>query len=220
MAEIKISANEVVIDPNKEKVIFDGWDTHGAKTMNVADVDAAAVEPSSAQNLLISVEKPETITAKWKSQYYLDVQSTDGKTKGSGWYDIGRLVPISVEAPSTPPGMWSVNAFDKWSGDIDSTSINQRVLMTGPKTIIAEFKQDSSPGIVNSIILAAIGGIGLFAYMKIQKPKFNFKRPKNDYGEKQLNPFEKFRDNPFESEIQMPRGRPKTKAVMDWLMGK
>ena len=218
LAEITISSNEVVVDPNKEKMIFDGWDTHGAKTMNVDAV--AALEPTSAQNLLISIEKPETVTAKWKTQYYLDVQSTDGKTKGSGWYDIGRMVPISVEGLSTPPGMWSVNAFDKWTGDIDSTSINQRVLMTSPKTVIAEFKQDSSPGIINSIILAAIGGVGLFVYTKIQKPKFNFKRPKNDYGEKQLNPFEKFRDNPFEGDIQMSRGRPKTKAVMDWLMGK
>jgi hypothetical protein len=217
VAEIKISKTEEIVEPNRIKVIFAGWNTNGAKTVNVGPADT--ISPASPQNLLISVDKPETITANWNTQYYLDVQSVDGKTRGSGWYELGRMVPISVDTLSTPPGMWSVKAFDKWTGDIDSTSMNERVLMNKPKTVIAEFKQDSSPGIVNAIILAAAGGIGIIVYTKTHS-KFNFKLPKIGSRYKQQNPFESYGDNPFEADYQIPKITPKKKAVMDWLMGK
>lgn len=220
IAEISLSQNEIVVEPTKVRKVFSGWDTQGAKTMDFGgDTESDVV---GVQNLLVSVQKPETIRATWNTQYFLDVQSTEGKTRGSGWYDVGRVVPISVDTRSTPPGMWSISIFDRWTGDISSSDINERVVMNEPKTIIAEYKQDNTPGIMNSFILAAIGGIGLFVYTKTQKPKLNFKfkSRKNQYQEKDLNPFEHYRDNPFESDVQIPRGRPKKSAVMDWLMGR
>ena len=224
IAQISISSNDVVVEPRKVRQVFSGWDTNGARTIDdfVGDEGQAAAPVTSAvQNLMVFVDKPTTITAMWKTQYYLDVQSTQGNTQGSGWYDIGRLVPISVDTRSTPPGMWSVHTFDRWTGDIESDSENERVIMNNPKTIIAEFRQDNTPGIINSIILTSVIGIGGFAYMKIQKPKLSFKSFKKSraYSEDH-NPFESYRENPFESNLQVPPRRPKTTAVMDWLMGR
>ena len=108
VATISMAKNQVVVKPNQERKIFSGWDTHGARIMGG---DAGSGE--SGQNLLVFVDKPMDITADWKSQYYLDVQSTTKvEVKGSGWYDLGRMVPISVDQLSTPAGMWCAQTFD------------------------------------------------------------------------------------------------------------
>ena len=222
IAQISISSNDVVVEPRKVRQVFNGWDTHGARTLDDFVGNSAAAPPvtGNVQNLMIFVDKPTTVTAKWNTQYYLDVQSTEGQTKGSGWYDIGRLVPISIDTRSTPPGMWSVSIFDRWTGDIESDSENERVMMNQPKTVIAEFRQDNTPGIVNSIILTAVAGVGGVVYLKTQKPKLSFKSRKKERVHEEINPFESYRDNPFESNLHIPARRPKKKAVMDWLMGR
>lgn len=178
VAEIKLTKSEVVVQPNKVKKVFTGWNTFGARTMNYAEVqdrDLSEAGSMGSQNLILFVDKPTNVTTNWKTQFFLDVQSSESKTKGSGWYDLGRMIPISVSVPKNPPGLWTAYTFDRWTGDIDSTDRNSRVIMNQPKTVIAEWKNDSSPGIINSIILAAVGGIAIVIYSKTQKNKLGGK---------------------------------------------
>ena len=134
------------------------------------DISLDRTDPAT-QKLLVYVDKPLNVTTNWGTQYYLDVQSQEGKAKGSGWYTLGRMVPISVDQKSAPPGMWSSKVFDRWTGDIESTDINDRVIINEPKTVIAEWRTDNTPGIINGAILAGVAGMAVVVYTKTQKNK-------------------------------------------------
>lgn len=215
IATITLSQNEVVVQPNKVKKVFAGWNTFGARTMN-QDITLNVDDPA-AQNLLVFVEHPLNVTTNWKTQYYLDVQSQEGKTKGAGWYDVGRMVPISIDQRNTPPGMWSSSVFDKWTGDIESREMNERVVMNDPKTVIAEWKTDNTPGIINGVILAGVGGIAALIFTKTQKNKI---KSAKSISMENL-PFEKFlslRKKPKENTPSF-YNKPK-RNILDWLLGR
>jgi len=63
----------------------------------------------------IIMNKPKTITASWKDQYYVDVISPWGTTYGQGWYTENTSATISV---GTPVNIDSTKryAFSKWVG--------------------------------------------------------------------------------------------------------
>jgi len=215
IATITLPQKEEIVEPNKIKKVFAGWNTFDARIMN-QDV-AKDVDGSSAQNLLVIVDKPLNITTTWKTQYYLDVQSQEGKVKGDGWYDLGRMVPISIDQRSTPPGMWSSSVFEKWTGDLESTDLNERVVMNQPKTVIAEWKTDNTPGIINGIILAGVGGIAAIVYTKTQKNRGALSKSLH----MENLPFEKFlslRKKPQENTPSF-YSKPK-KNILDWLLGR
>ena len=225
VAEIKITNPQVVVQLNKVRKVFSGWNTYGARTMNlgeVQDLDLASVGVMGNQNLLLFVDKPTNVTTEWRTQYYLDVQSSESKTKGSGWYDIGRMVPISVSIPTNPPGLWTSYTFDRWTGDIDSIKENERLIMNEPKTVIAEWKNDNSPGIINSIILAAVGGIAIVVYSKTQKGNLG---RKNKEIKDTAKSFEKFFTTRKNKKVddEMPTFVQKKSgvgSVLDWLLGR
>src|SRR3990172_1626922 len=170
-----------------------------------------------SQKLLIFVDHPLNVTTNWQTQYYLDVQSQEGNAKGSGWYDLGRMVPISVDQQSTPPGMWSSKTFDKWTGDIESTDMNERVIISEPKTVIAEWKTDSTPGIINGVILAGVAGMAALIYTKTQKNKSKSGKTLS----MENLPFEKFLSLRKKSPENTPSfyNKPK-KNIVDWLLGR
>lgn len=125
-----------------------------------------AMLDQNSQNTKVKVDRPMTITAKWKEQYYLDVVSTQGKVSGSGWYDKGQLANIAIEPPSVPLGQWVKHSFDRWSGDYEGNSMKANVIMDKPKAVKAEWKEDYSPGIVNTTIMAGAGIAGVMVYRR------------------------------------------------------
>ena len=228
VAEIKMSQTEVVVQPNKIRKVFDGWNTFSARTMSMGsneDLDLKNVGAIGNQNLLLFVDNPTNVTTNWKTQFYLDVQTTEGKTKGSGWYDIGRMVPISVTAPSTPPGMWSTYKFDGWSGDMVSTDMKGRIIVNEPKVVMAEWKEDNTPGIINGIILAGVGSFAAIVLIKTQKNNLSRKNIKKELNGK-TESFEKYfilRKKTPDSKDQIPsfmEKKSKGQAIMEWLLGR
>ena len=228
-AEITMEKTEVVVDPNSVRKIFGGWDTHGARTMDFGELDKDTKGIDGAvgnQNLLVFIDSPVNITAKWKSQYYLKVISDEADAKGEGWYDVGKLAQISLQKDSIPPGMWSTNAFEKWTGDIDSDKAKARIMMNGPKTVIAEFKEDNTPGIINSVILVGVAAVGAIIYKKTHKsPTFgtNEKKDKNGNTPKSFDQFFNTRKPTSVSQQQTINSvsKPnKLQTILMWLMGK
>lgn len=224
IAEISVANKEVVVDQNKVRKVFSGWNAGNAKRMDFSD---SADEYSGTQNLLLIVDRPLNVTANWKTQYYLDVQSAEGKVKGSGWYDLGRLVPISVESPSVPLGMWTKTAFAGWAGDYESENPNGRVIVNGPKTVIAEWKEDSSPAVANGLVLALVGIVGVVIYSKTRHgklAKLTKHIPKKTKHEEEVG-FDKF-FNTRSSSINNISNSPIVKSqkpiskILDWLLGR
>jgi len=101
---------------------------------------------------------PKSITASWKTQYYLDVVSDHGTPTGEGWYDSGSSAQISVdESVGFIPVRY---VFERWdgSGVSNPTSHSTTVSMSAPRTVTAVWKEDYL-----YTIAAAGGGIVIIA---------------------------------------------------------
>ena len=226
VAEIKLRQTEVIIEPNKIRKVFTGWDAGQARVMDfnaAADLDPNG-KPIGKHNLLLFVDRPVNVTASWKTQYYLDVQTDEGKVSGSGWYDVGKMASIKVKTPTVSEDLWSATVFDKWSGDYEGTALKQRVLINEPKTVVAEWKEDRSPGLINGLILAGLAAAGIVVYSKTRTKISMGKKHVKDLID-ETRPFEKFFNlrkrqpnmNQHPSFYKKPK---KKKAVLNWLLGK
>ena len=226
VAEISISNTAVIVDPNKVRKVFTGWNSFGARVVDFEsddiELENAGIVPGG-QNLVIFVDGPINVTAKWKTQYYLNVQSPEAETTGSGWYEVGRMAQISIKSPTIPPGLWSAQVFDKWTGDLESDTIKDRVVMNKPKIIVAEWREDSSPGIINALILGGVVVVGVVIYQKTNKMSF-LKNGIKEFNKEQ-KPFDVF----FNTRKQTPKydttpsfvqKKNKAGSIIDWLLGR
>jgi len=127
------------------------------------------------------------------------------------------MVPFSVDrASGAPPGMWSVKTFDKWTGDVEGSQTSDRIIMSGPRTVIAEWKLDNTPGIINGGILAGIAGIGALVYIKTHK-KANLEAKISKLKPESFEKFFSLRSSkePTPSFYKKPK-----KNIIDWLLGR
>lgn len=86
----------------------------------------------------ITVNAPTAIRAGWKSQYLVNVQSQYGTALGSGWYDAGSSIPISVQ-PMIDYGNATRRMFQGWAGDTTSSSPNMTLRVNSPKVVNAQW---------------------------------------------------------------------------------
>jgi len=68
-----------------------------------------------AQSHSVSVTQSTTFTARYKTQYYLTVQSNYGNPQGNGWYNAGTTANFSIETSITH-GTSTKYIFDSWTG--------------------------------------------------------------------------------------------------------
>ena len=95
---------------------------------------------STSASTWITMNTPKTVTAQWTTQYYLTVSSDHGYPQGAGWHDAGTEARFSVTSPFTSGSI--KYEFTGWSGDSTSEEASDTILMSGPKTVVAEW-QDS-----------------------------------------------------------------------------
>jgi len=108
----------------------------------------------------IVMDSPHTVTAEYKTQYRLTVNSPYGTTSGSGWYDAGSTAEFSVTSSVPETGiMGSLGVkyvFKNWTGDSSATSPGATILMDSPKTVTAVWAKDSTQFYT---LIGAIAGI-------------------------------------------------------------
>jgi len=108
----------------------------------------------------IVMDAPHTVTAEYKTQYKLTVNSQYGTTSGSGWYDAGGTAEFSVTSSVPESGiMGSLGVkylFKSWTGDSSATTPQATVLMDSPKTVTALWTKDYTQFYA---LIGAIGGI-------------------------------------------------------------
>ena len=130
-----------------------GWFSSGSQmTFSVTTPSAGATgvqyvlsawtgdSTSTSASTWITMNTPKTVTAQWTTQYYLKVSSDHGYPQGAGWYDAGTEARFSVTSPFTSGSV--KYEFTGWSGDSTSEEASDTILMSGPKTVVAEW-QDS-----------------------------------------------------------------------------
>ena len=148
------NAGQTIGGSNGSQLVFQGWSVDGQS-------------PQTSSSLNVVADAPHTVTAQYAQQYYLNVQSDQGVTSGSGWYNAGSTAQISVTTPvSTQYGISII--FNGWQGDIQSPNQSTSVLVNGPMNVIATWRTDSTVLYltIGAIIVAAVLIVaGIFAFM-------------------------------------------------------
>jgi hypothetical protein len=80
-----------------------------------------------------------TVTANYKTQYKLNVNSAYGTPLGAGWYDKGKSASFSVKSPIAS-GSGTRYVCTGYSGDAAGSGTSGTVTMNGPKTIAFAWK--------------------------------------------------------------------------------
>ncbi len=88
---------------------------------------------------VLSIAADMTLTATFKQQYQLGVESLFGNVTGAGWFDVGQAANLSVVSPLNL-GNGTRRVFSGWTGDIDSQSQTVQVLMDSFKKVKVNWK--------------------------------------------------------------------------------
>jgi uncharacterized repeat protein (TIGR02543 family) len=135
------------------KHIFTGWNG-----------DFTGTSPTGS----FAMDAPKTITANWRTEYLLTLNSEIGTPAGAGWYDEGETVNISV-APEQ--GFLVRQIFDGWTGDLTDTAPNIDITMNGPKVITAIWHTDYMQLFILIIIIVVLGGGVAVSIIIVRKSK-------------------------------------------------
>jgi Caspase domain/Divergent InlB B-repeat domain len=82
---------------------------------------------------------PKTVTANWRHEYLLTINSEYGQPTGAGWYQEGKTAAVSVEPVQ---GVIIRHIFTGWSGDLTDTSEISNICLNSPKVITAIWRVD------------------------------------------------------------------------------
>ena len=136
---------------NGERLVFTSW--------NDGDVSPSKI-----------IEHGGEYTAKYKTQYKLNVQSPYGRPKGNGWYDSGSNATASVDSNS---GSIIRHIFTGWSGDVTGTEHVVSLTMDGPKTVKADWQTSYLKFylliVVLIIVVAVVAGTIVWFLMRKKK---------------------------------------------------
>jgi uncharacterized repeat protein (TIGR02543 family) len=98
--------------------------------------DYTGTSPSAS----IYMNAPQTVTANWRHEYLLTLNSAYGTLTGAGWYGEGTSAGFSVtdyiELPDTK------HYFTNWSGDYSGTSPTASLTMDEPKVVDANWRHE------------------------------------------------------------------------------
>jgi uncharacterized repeat protein (TIGR02543 family) len=97
---------------------------------------------SGASETYTTPSSSQTVTANFKTQYYLTVNSNPSGVddpRPSGWYDSGAVVTVQCDTPVSG-GSGKQYVFTGWSGDASGSNPSTTVTMNAPKTATANYK--------------------------------------------------------------------------------
>ncbi len=130
------------LETSDTKRFFTGWS---------GDFTGTAASGSIVMNA------PKSITANWRTEFLLTINSVYGAPTGAGWYDEGDSANISVEEVQ---GFIIRQIFDGWTGDLTSTAASTSVTMNAPKVITATWHTDYLQlYILIGIVVVVVAGI-------------------------------------------------------------
>jgi hypothetical protein len=151
--------------------IVDDGSTHSyAFPSPVADPDPGIRYVTSEPPATFAVTANFSKTAVYTTQYWLDVQAVppaaavlDTSLTPSDWIDAGQTVTLTTD-PIITVGPDSRYRFDRWSGDVSSTSPSQPIVMTAPTTAVANYALQylvtvATSGLGNNVTHILNGGV-------------------------------------------------------------
>jgi hypothetical protein len=119
-AAATVTIQSPVMQQNSVRQVFTGW--NGTSSQDTTKT--------------VIVNAPTILQASWKTQYFVTIQSAYGNPQGSGWYDAGTQLPISVQPEITYDNQ-TRRIFTSWSGDYAGTDSAFTMTVDGPKSLTA-----------------------------------------------------------------------------------
>jgi hypothetical protein len=102
----------------------------------------------------ITMTGPKTVTADWRFEYLLTINSEYGAPTGAGWYKEGETANVYVEPTQ---GFLIRHIFTSWSGDLSDTQPGSSISMYGPKVITANWQADYIQLIIVIVVVVVLG---------------------------------------------------------------
>ena len=177
------------INSPKGKATGSGWYKEGSKATFSAEAQVTGAPGTrylfskwtgdfdgASPDGTIAMDGPKNITASYKTQHALTVQSEYGNPQGSGWYDEGATAKFSVTSTPIPVSgfMGSLGAktiFERWSGDSTVAAETATVTMNSPKKVVAVWTTDYGQAyMILGGVVVLIVVIGVVLAMKMRKP--------------------------------------------------
>jgi hypothetical protein len=87
----------------------------------------------------LMMNAPKTVTANWRTEYLLTLDSEYSNPSGAGWYAEGESANITIEPVL---GFLIRQIFDGWSGSFSSTEASTVITMDSPKAVVAAWHTD------------------------------------------------------------------------------
>lgn len=153
-----ISANSPLIVSEGIRYAFSGWTGDFV---------------SDAKTATLLMNSTKTLSANWRLQYYLTVDSSYGSPTGEGWYDANFTAVFSVNPTD---GFIIQNHFLHWADDSTSNDATSSILMDSPKRVTAVWESNTSSlfllGIATGVTLVVLVVAGVVIF-KRKRLKFN-----------------------------------------------
>lgn len=120
------------------------------------------------------------LSAIYLTEFLLTVKSSIGDTVGSGWYPAGASAMFAALDPAmaTHPlvGYQATHKFNHWSGDLQSDSPVDWVVMDRPKTVATNWSEDTAQVmLIHRLVVVPIAflscSVALFVVAIILKQK-------------------------------------------------
>jgi hypothetical protein len=102
----------------------------------------------------ISMTGPKTVTANWRFEYLLTINSEYGAPTGAGWYKEGETANVYVEPTQ---GFLIRHLFTGWSGDLNDIQPSASISMYAPKVITANWQADYIQLIIVIVVVVVLG---------------------------------------------------------------
>ena len=137
-----IEATPLIMIGQGERLVFIGWS------------DGVASNPRN-----IVIDQNVTLSASYRTEYLLTVQSPDSLTAGGGWYEGGSQATFAAVSNYTAGSWFGIftksYTFSGWIGDSNATDPSSSIFMNGPKTVTATWVQSTSLdiGIIGDIFM-------------------------------------------------------------------
>jgi hypothetical protein len=137
------------LEPNGGSVSPSAWYDPGTSVTISATSPSTVVEKQSrlvflrwsgdlesdSTTVMITMDRPYNVTANWRPQYYLYIESPYNAT-GEGWYDANAEAALSL-SPTVTMSNGTRHVFVQWSGDLSGVDPNQQITMSGPRFVSA-----------------------------------------------------------------------------------
>jgi hypothetical protein len=176
----------IKLDQEKSREQLKGWSFDGSDTQVIQRRESGSYSTST-----IHMSSMHSVDFVYVTQYYINVVSNFGRPTGSGWYDSGSIISISVIPTEDFPIR---HVFSEWEGATlkPNNEDSANVLVDSPKTLTANWMPDYSLVTIIGVISAGavVGSAAIYRKRKSTQIKAPILKDQSEKNGQESKPIE------------------------------